>query len=450
MTAPATASPRRAGRPSEIAEIRIEDVDDSGRGVAYIDGKTTLIDGALDGEYITYTRLKRRRRINEATLVEVLERSAYRVSPSCPHFAVCGACRFQHLARPEQRQRKEHAFADALSRYGVPAPANRLAPLWGAARGYRRKARLGVKHVPGKGGALVGFHEKRGSFVAEIEACEVLVPSVGTRIDALRALVSGLDARDRIPQIEVAAGENAVALVIRHLDPLSESDRGAIIDFGRRHDFCVYLQPKGPDSLTALWPESPPELVYTIPAFNLELAFGPADFVQTNAEVNRQLVAQVVDLLDPTDDDSVLDLYCGLGNFSLALGRRAGSVRGIEFSTEMVAAASRNAVRNGSDNVHFLSANLDEENDVGKSLEGRWNKLLLDPPRSGAARVVAQLHPPYPSRIVYVSCNPQSFARDAAVLIESHPYRMEQAGIVDMFPHTNHLEVIGLFVRSAE
>jgi 23S rRNA (uracil1939-C5)-methyltransferase len=450
VTAPATASSRSASASFEIAEIRIESVDDGGRGVAYIDGETVLIDRALDGEHVAYTRLKRRRRFNEATLVEVLEPSAYRVLPSCPHFAVCGGCRFQHLARPEQRRRKEHAFADALSRHGVPAPAHHLAPLWGTERGYRRKARLGVRHVPGKGGALVGFHEKRGSFVAEIKACEVLVPSVGRRIAALRALVSGLDARDRIPQIEVAAGENAVALVIRHLDPLSESDRGAIIDFARRQDFCVYLQPKGPDSLTALWPEAPPELLYTIPAFGLELAFGPGDFVQVNAEVNRQLVAQVVDLLNPADDDSVLDLYCGLGNFSLALARRAGAVLGIEFSADTVAAAGRNAARNGSDNVRFRSADLDEEKDVRESLEGPWDKLLLDPPRSGAGRVVGQLRPPYPSRIVYVSCNPQSFAQDAAVLLESHPYRMERAGIVDMFPHTNHVEIVGLFVLSAE
>ncbi len=429
-------------------ETQIVALDGEGCGVAEVGGRKLRVDGALAGERVAVEVVKKRRRFDRARLVAVLVPSPHRVLPSCEYFHFCGGCRFQHLAPEAQRAQKERELDQALADFGVPGPLERDAPITGPYSGYRRKARLGVRYVSGKGGALVGFREKRGNLVADIRHCEVLVPSVGQRIHFLRELVSRLDARDRIPQIEIAAGDDATALIVRHLDPLSEGDRIALREFARGEELRLYLQPGGLDSIAPLWPEDPPPLRYRIPEFELELAFEPADFVQVNAAVNRALVSRAVSWLEPGPADRVLDLFCGIGNFSLALARRGGFVCGVEASDAMVAAARGNAEVNAIENATFDSADLSDADQVEGLLGKGWSALLLDPPRSGAAVVVEQLSAPLPSRIVYVSCNPQTFARDAGSLIGRHGFRLSRAGIVDMFPHTRHAEVIGLFTRS--
>lgn len=448
MSAGAAALRRRAA-PSR-SEVRIVALDGDGRGIAAVDGRAVRVEGALEGERVIIDVLRSRRRYDEAKLLEVLEPSPQRARPSCDYFHLCGGCRFQHLALDAQRAIKERGFKAALSACGLAPPQRWYPPIAGPDTGYRRKARFGVKYVPGKGGALVGFREKRGGFVADIKRCEVLVPSAGSRVDALRELVSGLDARDRIPQIEIAAGEDATALVFRHLDPLTQGDSDALKDFARENDLRVYLQPGGIDSIVPLWPQHPPPLHYRIPEFDLELAFKPVDFIQVNETINLSLVSRAIQWLDAGPADRILDLYCGIGNFSLAVARTAGKVMGVEANGEMVVAARRNAESNAITNASFQVANLDDDSDVANVLSQAWTGILLDPPRSGAARVVDKLSPPYPTRIVYVSCNPESFARDAAALVSVHGYQLDRAGIVDMFPHTGHVEVIGRFTRDAD
>jgi 23S rRNA (uracil1939-C5)-methyltransferase len=443
MTAEATLSAFRG------EEARIVALDDEGRGLAEVNGVPVRVEGALEGERVLVDVGRKRRRFSEARLIAVLEPSTQRVPPSCEHFHLCGGCRFQHLQIESQRARKQRSLERALSARGVAGPREWCPPITSTELGYRRKARLGVKFVSGKGGALVGFREKRGRLIADIRRCEVLLPAVGHRLHALRELVSGLSVRDRVPQIEVAAGDDAVALVFRHLDPLSQEDREALRSFARRHRLRVYLQPGGPDSIAPLWPPSPPPLRYRIPEFGLDLAFEPADFVQVNAAVNRALVSRAVSWLDPAPGDRLLDLYCGIGNFSLALARRGGSVSGVEVSAKMVAAARSNAESNAIANADFQVADLEDPGQVARMLSGEFSGVLLDPPRSGAAPLVAQLAPPYPARLVYVSCNPESFARDAAIVTRAHGYGLEYAGIVDMFPHTRHVESIALFSRKA-
>lgn len=440
---------RRPSEASRRSETRIDKLDDQGRGLGEVNGRRVRVDGALEGERVVIDLFRKRRLYKDARLVEVVEPSPQRVEPSCEYFHLCGGCRFQHLKLESQRARKQRILQQALSAHGVPAPGTWCPPITGMEVGYRRKARLGVRFVPGKGGALVGFREKRGGFIADILRCEVLVPSVGDRIQALRELVNGLSARDRIPQIEVAAGDDATALVFRHLDPLSEVDRETLRRFARSHGLRVYLQSGGPDSIAPLWPEDPPPLRYRIPEFELDLAFEPSDFVQVNAAVNRALVSCAVSWLDPGPRDRLLDLFCGMGNFALALARRCGSVVGVESSAGMVAAARRNAGSNAIANAEFQVRDLEAPEDVAQVLSGEFSGIFLDPPRSGAARVVEQLAPPHPSRIVYVSCDPKSFAADAAVITRRHGYRLERVGIVDMFPHTGHAEVIGRFTSGA-
>lgn len=368
------------------------------------------------------------------------------VTPRCPHFGICGACSLQHLVHESQLALKQQRLLHTLAEVGGISPEVVLKPLTGAVSGYRRKARLSVKYVPQKGGALVGFRETRGAFVAELLRCETLHPSVGLRIGALRQLITDLHARARIPQIEAAVGDAACALVFRHLDPLEESDKDALCVFARQHGVHVYLQPGNAHTVQPLYPPEERLLCYRLPDFQLEMNFAPMDFIQVNADINRSLVSRVVGLLEPRDSDAVLDLYCGIGNFTLALARRGGRVLGLEAGDALVERARHNAAVNRMQNVEFLRADLGCAAEVLFMLRRGWDKLCLDPPRTGAVRVVENLAPPYPRRIAYVSCNPQSLARDAALLVHRHGYRFGGAGIVDMFPHTDHIESLALFL----
>lgn len=423
----------------------VDDLDSEGRGVARVDGKVVFITGALPGERVTLRYLRRRRQFDEAVTVEVLDAAPNRVVPRCPHYDLCGGCSLQHLDADAQLEMKQTRLLDDLRHIGKIEPGVVGAPISGERWGYRRKARLGVRHVAKKGGALVGFREKRSNYVAELEGCEVLAPPAGELIAPLKALVTSLDARARIPQVEIAVGDHATALVFRHLDVLSGADRESLQRFSQDHGVCVYLQPGGPETTVLLATAGDALLGYSLADEDLAFHFSPIDFVQVNASVNSALVQRVLALLDPVAGETVLDLFCGLGNFTLPFARRAAHTVGIEGSAELVARAAENAYRNRVDAVDFHTRDLALPESVDPFLARGFHKLFLDPPRSGAACVVERLVPPYPHRLVYVSCNPATLARDAGVLVHRHRMRLLEAAVVDMFPHTNHVESIAVF-----
>lgn len=433
-------------RAPRILEVEIEELAHDGRGVAHVDGKAVRVVGALPGERARVRLIRRSRQFDEARVEELLSRSPERIEARCPHFGTCGGCSLQHLPPAAQIAAKQKVLADSFARIGQLDPERWLAPLADQAWGYRRKGRLSVKWVARKGKLLVGFRELDSRFVADLGVCHTLLPEVGERLVALGELISGLDAKCDIPQIEIAAGDTTVALVFRHLRPLSDGDRAALTAFGRAQDLAILLQPGGPDSVLPLWP---PEvaLSYRLPEYDLDIAFQPLDFVQVNAGMNRRMIAQALALLEPGPNDHVLDLFCGLGNFTLPLARHAAAVTGVEGDAALVARARANAQRNGIANADFHAADLAADPRAAPWARASYDKLLLDPPRSGAAAVLDHLPAKGTDRIVYVSCDPASLARDAGVLVERHGFRLAAAGVMDMFPHTAHVESIALFCR---
>ncbi len=444
------------GSSTELLTATIAELDYRGCGVTRVDSKVVFVDGALPGETVSFRVTKKRGRFDQARVEGVDTPSPHRVEPRCSHFGVCGGCSLQHLDHAQQIDFKQAYLLDQLRAHAGVSPQTMLSPLVGSLWGYRRKARLGVKHVPKKGGALVGFRERNDHRIAELTRCEVLPRQVGCEIGDLRSLVSALDANNKIPQIEVAVGEesvpgrtHSVALVVRHLVALSAHDHGALCEFARTRGFQLYLQPGGLDTVERVWPHDAPPLSYSLPDFDLQLEFMPCDFVQVNGELNRALVRQAVELLAPSDGDVVMDLFCGIGNFSLALARRAGKVLGVEGVPALVERARHNARHNAIGNADFAMVDLSDEQRCAHWLSQGCSKLLLDPPRSGACEVVRGLREPYPSRIVYVSCNPPTLARDAAELVGTHGYALTACGVVDMFPHTSHVEAIALFEHEA-
>lgn len=436
---------RRRRLPAEPVPARIEHLDAAGRGVAAGAARPLHVHGALPDELVEVRVLRRVRGSDEGVVARVLEPAPARVAPRCPHFGTCGGCRLQHLDYPAQVAEKQARLLRTLREAGGVEPAVIARPVTAAPWAYRRKARLGVRFVPARGGALVGFREKCGSRVAELRGCEVLAPRVGGCIGALRALVTALEAAPRIPQIEVAVGDAAAALVFRHLEPLGAADREALRGFAQARGLQLYVQPGAPQDASPLWPETPPPLAYRLPEEGLELRFRPWDFVQVNAEVNRALVGRALEWLAPAPGERVLDLFCGLGNFTLPLARRAARVTGVELDPGLLARARDNAHRNGIANVEFRSADLG----AASAAAPAWapagvEKLFLDPPRSGAHAALARLPEPRPARIVYVSCNPATLADDLGMLVRERGYRLSAAGLVDMFPHTSHIEAIAL------
>lgn len=436
---------RRTPLPAVAATV--EAADAAGCGVVRIGGRALLVDGVLAGERVVVRPRRGRRRGQRADLIEVLEAGSLRTEPPCAHFGVCGGCGLQHMPVEAQLAQKEQTLLRAFDASGASRPQALLAPMSGASTGYRRRARLGVKYVPGKGGTLVGFRERHSAKLAELETCAVLEPRIGDAIADLRRLLDRLDIRHRIPQLEVAMGDTGTALVLRHLEPLSEHDRALLVDFVRERDWQLHVQPGGPQSIEPLWPEQPPALSYALPEFDLEFEFLPTDFIQVNASMNRELVGAALQHLDLRADSRVLDLFCGIGNFTLAAARRAASVRGIEGDAGLVARARSNAKRNRVDNATFSSADLCRADTVQDWPGERWDRLVLDPPRSGASVALSMLMRPLPERIVYVSCNPETLARDASDLIERKGYRLSRAGVIDMFPHTARCEALAVFER---
>lgn len=427
---------------------QVDSLNHEGWGVVRA-GKTVFVAGALPGETIEYRIRRRQRSHDEAELLRVIEPSPQRVTPPCAHFGHCGGCALQHLAPAAQRDIKEQMLRETLRRVGKVEPARWLEPLHGVTAGYRRRARLGARFVHAKGRSLVGFRERLSSYVAAIDRCHVMRPEVGELIGELSALVTSLSIPTRIPQVEVAVGDNATVLVLRILSPLSAADRQRLVDFETRHGVRWLLQAGSPQRLEAV-SEPPPELWYELPEFDVSLVFEPADFIQVNGAMNRLMVSRVVDLLELDPDSRVLDLFCGLGNFTLPLARRAAQVTGLEGEAGLVARAAQNAARNGIGNVTFHAANLAGEEASGhclalaRRLGGPYTHVLLDPPRTGALDVLPAVAELAPRRLVYVSCHPGSLARDLAILVTAHGFRLQAAGIVDMFPHTSHVESIAV------
>jgi len=437
---------RSTAADSSIVEVDIVDLSHDGRGVARIDGKAVFVSGALSGERVRVRRTGKHRHYDEATVEAIVQPSADRVTPRCAHFGVCGGCALQHLSASAQIAAKQHVLLENLERIGKVRPATILPALTDEPWGYRRKARLGVKFVDKKGRVLVGFRETNGRYIADIKRCEVLHPAVGERIEAIAALLESLDACRTIPQIEVAAGDDRVALIFRHLHPLSDRDTQALAAFGRSHDLAIYLQPGGIDSVAPLEPGDA-ALSFRLPAFDLEIEFRPLDFIQVNAGMNRRMIEHALALLAPRRGDRALDLFCGLGNFTLPLARSGADVVGVEGEAGLVSRAADNARRNKVENARFYTADLAADQRDTAWAKADYDLMLLDPPRSGAAEVLEYLPGKKVRRVVYVSCHPGSLARDAGILVERHGFDLVSAGVMDMFPHTAHVESIALFER---
>ncbi len=423
--------------------LRIDGLDAEGRGVARNpEGKVVFVEGALPGEKVSSRKVSGKSKFDVARVTQILESSSGRREAPCPHYGVCGGCATQHADERTQMAAKQRWLEDCLERIGKVAPGTRLPILYGPEWGYRNRARLSVRRVPSKGGVLVGFRERRSTYVSDMRECPVLPQRVSALLPELRKLVESLSVRERLPQIELAVGDNATALVFRHLLPLQESDRGWLARFAETHGVHVWLQPGGPESA---YPFAPADsaLYYELPEFSVRLHFRPTEFTQVNFAVNRLLVSRALRLLDPQPGERVADLFCGLGNFSLPLAAKGAAVVGFEGSAELVARARANAAANG------LVAQFEVMNLFKPNLDpyAPFEKILIDPPREGAIELIKSFGARWPKRIVYVSCDPATLARDAGVLVHTQGFQLAAAGVANMFPHTAHVESIAVFER---
>ncbi len=425
---------------------RVHSLSSEGRGIAAVEGKTIFIEGSLPDETVTYRVFKKHRHYDEAAVFEIIQASAERVTPACPQFGICGGCSMQHVEVSAQLQWKQKILLEQLRQIGHLEPEALLPPLFAANWGYRHKARLGVRYVKQQNKVFVGFRKKFSGQLTDLSACPVLHPAISSNLSALSALISSLDAKEQLPQIEVAVGDKQAALIFRHLIPLSQADLSQFQDFGQKHHLHIYLQPNPPLALSRLWPqESAERLHYALPDFQIEFLFHPLDFTQIHLEINRLMVKQALLLLDPQPQEQVLDLFCGIGNFSLPLARHAKKVIGIEGSQTMIERAYENAAHNKLSNLEFYVANLFEPPQAADWFHQSYEKILLDPPRTGAKEIIEQLPRFSPKRLVYVSCNPATLARDASLLVHQQGYCLKKVGIINMFPHTSHVEAMAVF-----
>ncbi len=442
---------RRKVLPTEPVRCDVESLSHDGRGIARQEGKILFVDGALPGETVMAKVVSTRRNFDELRTLEVLETAPDRQTPPCEFADLCGGCSLQHMSNDAQIRFKENTLREQFAHFGGIEPEQWVAPLRpDNTLGYRRKARLGVRYVKARESVLVGFREKRNSFLTDIDRCVVLDPRIGERILPLRELLHSMDAYARIPQVEVACGDDTAAMVFRNMDDLGSGDREKLIAFGQAHELHIYLQPKGPDTVYRIWPESAgrddERLDYRLDDFDLTLKFHPMDFTQVNAGLNRAMVNRAVEWLDVQPGERVLDLFCGLGNFTLPLARRGGEVVGVEGDDAMVVRGRENARLNGLENVSFHGADLHGDFTGQSWAKEGFDKILIDPPRSGAEDICKYLTAFKAGRIVYVSCNPATLARDAGIMARNG-YRLVRAGVMDMFPHTTHVESIALFER---
>jgi len=416
-----------------------------GRGIAHVNGKTVFVFGALLGERVLIRVQQSNRNFDQATTLEVLEASPQRIEPRCEAFQTCGGCSLQHLSGDDQLALKQQSLLDMMEHarndIGQLIPALR-ADSWG----YRKKARLGVKYVPAKGRVLVGFRERSAPFIADMLRCEVLIPQVGHKLELLSQLIGQLEARAQIPQIEVAADDSQVQLVFRHLQPLCQQDQKLLIDFAREHDYLIQLQPGGPATVHNLYPEQQSLGFDPLGDGTLKIGFGALDFVQVNSGINRKMVAQALEFLDLQPQDQVLDLFCGLGNFTLPMALKCARVTGIEVDSVMVERARKSAVANDIHNTEYHAVDLTSPDTGYAWMQQEYDKILLDPPRSGAQEMAEFIGKFNASCIVYVSCQPSSLVRDAAIIC-GQGYRMTHLGIMDMFPQTAHVESMAVFQR---
>jgi len=422
----------------------IESLDREGRGVAHVGGKAVFVDYAVPGELVEYSAYRKKPAWEAAQIVRIEHEGAARISPRCAFYGTCGGCSMQHIEERAQVAAKQRVLEDALWHLGRVRPETMLRALYGLSWGYRHRARMSVRWVPKKGGSLVGFRERRSSFVTEMTSCEILPARTSALIQPLRALVDSLEIQGQLPQIEVAVGEELTVLVLRVLAAPGEADCERLRQFAERHGVQLWLQPEGPDSARPFWPLEAPGLYYTLPEYGLRIAFGPTDFTQVNHAVNRLLVRRALSLLDPRPGEKIADFFCGLGNFTLPIARSGADVLGIEGSAPLLARARENARTNGLA-CRFETADLFDAAACSR-LPG-CDKALLDPPREGAVELVKSFAAKPPSRIVYVACDPATLARDSGVLVNTQGYRLAAAGVLNMFPHTSHVESIALFER---
>ena len=438
---------RRKKPPTTPMTTQVEKFSHDGRGIARIDGKTTFIQGALPGETVVFQYTCQKKDFDEGRALSIVEASTHRVEPRCPHYALCGGCSLQHLDSATQIHEKQALLLDLIARIGRTEPEHVLPPLQSEVWHYRNKARLSVRYVEKKQSTLVGFREKLNPrYITEISECPVLNARVDAKIVHLRGLIDSLDDPRVIAQIEVAAGDDDIALIFRNLSALSPQDEEKMSAFGELTRFHIYLQPAGPDSVHLFYPKTGGEyLSYSLPSENIRFQFRPTDFTQVNGGLNRLMVTHALELLALEPDDVVLDLFCGLGNFSLPIAKHCAKVVGIEGSQAMVLRAQMNAQTNGLTNTAFFSANLDDVSALSCLKNDTFSKLLIDPPRIGAMEIAKQIHTIAPQRIVYVSCNPATLARDTDILVNQQGYRLVAAGVMDMFPHTAHVESIAVF-----
>ena len=433
-------------RPSDIHEADIVDLAHDGRGVARLDGKTVFVEGALPGERVRFRVIKRRRHMDEAGLVEILSASPDRVVPACAHFGICGGCSLQHLSAGAQIAAKERQLLDNLERIGRVRPQRVSPPIRGPEWAYRRRARLGVKYVHKKGRVLAGFREREKPYLADLKRCEVLLEPLADLPRDLAALVETLELREKIPQVEVAAGDAATALVLRVMEEPGAGDLEKIAAFGAAHAVQIFLQTGGLDTVRPLHAAQAP-LYYAVDEGRVNIEFGPVDFIQVNREINVSMVAAALESLQPEPTDTVLDLFCGLGNFTLPLARRARQATGVEGDAALIVKARSNSLRNGIGNAAFFMENLFEPAKFGPWANERYDLVLLDPPRAGAAELLPRMSHWRPRRVVYISCHPGSLARDAETLVHTLGFELTCAGVMDMFPHTTHVESIAVFER---
>ncbi|MBS0350598.1 MAG: 23S rRNA (uracil(1939)-C(5))-methyltransferase RlmD [Proteobacteria bacterium] len=431
----------------EPVTATIENLSHDGRGVARVNGKTVFVSGALPAEIVQFQIVRKRNQFDEAETIEILNPSPHRQQPRCSHFGNCGGCSLQHFDLPEQLGHKQQTLQNLLKYQAKTAPLAWLTPISSPSWGYRRKARLGVKFIAKKNKLVIGFRERQGRLITDCHQCEVLIPAVGKHLNELAELITALSIKDQIPQIEVAAGDNAVALIIRHLADFSSQDFILIKEFAKTRgndSLRIYLQRHGTDSVQLFYPEQADPLYYVLPRYDLKLEFQPLQFIQINASVNVKMIDLALELLDCQPNDRILDLFCGIGNFSLPIAKRGANVTGVEGDAAAVTQATHNARLNQLSHCEFYCQDLFQKDFSAAWSQRQYDKILLDPPRSGAQNIVESIDRWRPRRIVYISCDLATLARDC-VFLQDHHYQLQKAGIMDMFPHTQHAEAIALF-----
>lgn len=435
-----------------ILTATIESLDQEGRGVAHVNGKTIFIDGALPNERVTYQSQQIKPSYETAKVIDILKQSNQRVTPKCTHFGLCGGCKLQHLDANAQVAAKQRLLENDLWHIGKVKPDNMLPALFGPTWGYRHKARLSVKYVEKKQRVLVGFNEKATRYVADMNSCEVLVPEVSALIAPLQHMIVQLSIRDKLPQIELAVGEekagegSVIVLIFRIMDALTIDDEVIFKAFADEHKVQVWTQTKGPETIKPFWPLNGQELSYSLPEFGLRYPFKPNEFTQVNPQINQVMIRRAMQLLTPQKGEKIADFFCGIGNFTLPIARSGASVLGLEGLANLVDRANESAILNHINHVKFGVADLFKMTTESLLELGKFDKWLIDPPRDGAYELVQAIdNTTAPQTIVYVSCNPATLARDAGVLVNEKGYTLSAAGVINMFPHTSHVESIALF-----